>query len=255
MAEPVYTPVIALANVWFAGTGMHVEITGADNIPATGGAVLAINHTSYVDFIFAGLAGKRVGRYTRFMAKQSVFDHWLSGPLMRGMKHIPVDRDAGSASFRAALTALKAGEVVGIFPEATTSRSLTVKELKSGAVRLAQATGTPLLPVAVWGGQRIFSKGGPRGLFRRGAHVLIHVGAPIPTPKKADGEAISVELRSRLQLMLDELQARTPEQPAPGERPWWHPQHLGGSAPTLEEAAALEQAERDEKAARRQAGA
>ncbi len=252
MVEPVYTPVIAVAKLWFATTGMHVEILGAEHIPAVGGAVLAINHTSYVDFIFAGLAGVQVGRFPRFMAKQSVFDHRLSGPLMRGMKHIPVDRDAGSASFRTAMKALKAGEVVGIFPEATTSRSLTVKELKSGAVRLAQATSTPLLPVAVWGGQRLFSKGGPRGLARRGAHVLISVGEPLPTPKGVNGEAISLELRTRLQQMLDELQSRTPEQPAPGERPWWHPQHLGGSAPTLEEAAALEQAEREEKAAKRQ---
>ncbi|GMA86718.1 hypothetical protein GCM10025868_19680 [Angustibacter aerolatus] len=62
------------------------------------------------------------------MAKESVFTNRVSGPLMRGMHHISVDRQAGSASFRAALTALKQGEVVGIFPEATISRSFTVKE-------------------------------------------------------------------------------------------------------------------------------
>ena len=75
------------------------------------------------------------------MAKKSVFDHRVSGPLMRGMRHIPVDRDAGLASYRQALAALKAGEVVGVFPEATISRSFTIKDLKTGAARMAAAAG------------------------------------------------------------------------------------------------------------------
>ena len=76
---------------------------------------------------------------------------------MRAMKHIPVDRDAGAASFATALRSLKQGEIVGVFPEATISRSFERKEFKSGAVRMAQASGAPLLPVVSWGGQRIWS--------------------------------------------------------------------------------------------------
>src|SRR5262249_61060240 len=91
--------------------------------------------------------------------KQSTFTHRLGGPLMRGMHHIPVDRDAGLASYKAALEALKAGEVVGVFPEATISQSFTVKEIKSGAARMAAATGVPLVPVALWGGQPVWAKG------------------------------------------------------------------------------------------------
>jgi 1-acyl-sn-glycerol-3-phosphate acyltransferase len=172
------------------------------------------------------------------MAKESVFRHWVSGPLMRGMHHIPVDRAAGSASYRQALTALKHGEVVGIFPEATISRSFTVKEMKSGAVRLAQASGTPLVPVAVWGGQRMFTSGRPRRLLSRGRHVLVSVGEPIPAPKGANGDELTALLRQRLQAQLEELQRRTPEQPAPGDDAWWHPAHLGGTAPTPEQARA-----------------
>src|SRR6476469_10527620 len=230
---------------------MTVTVTGAERIPRTGGAVLASNHVSYLDFIFAGLAGVNAERYVRFMAKQGVFDNAVAGPLMRGMHHIPVDREAGSASFRAALAALKQGEVVGIFPEATISRSFTVKELKSGAVRLAQASGTPLIPVTVWGGQRMFSKGVPRQLTRRGTHVLIDVGEPIPVPKGADGDALAAELRTRLQQMLEDQQRRTPEQPRVGEDAWWHPAHLGGRAPTLEQAQALDDADRAARAARK----
>ena len=251
MTEPVYAPVVAACRLWFAAAGMRVEVTGAQHIPRTGGAVVASNHVSYLDFIFAGLAGVHAHRYVRFMAKQAVFDNPAAGPLMRGMKHIPVDRDAGSASFRTALSALRAGEVVGIFPEATISRSFTVKDLKSGAVRLAQASGTPLVPVAVWGGQRMLSKGVRRRLSRRGTHVLIAVGEPIPVPKGADGEALAEVLRTCLQDMLTELQLRSREQPRAGEDAWWHPAGLGGSAPTPEQAMALDDADRVARERRR----
>ena len=246
----MYAPVVALCRTAFRALGMTVTVTGADRIPASGGAVLASNHVSYLDFVLAGLAGVHARRYVRFMAKQGVFDNPVAGPLMRGMKHIPVDRDAGSTSFRTALSALKQGEVVGIFPEATISRSFTVKELKSGAVRLAQASGTPLVPVTVWGGQRMFSKGVPRQLTRRGTHVLIDVGEPIPVPKGGDGDALAALLRDRLQAMLEDQQRRTPEQPRLGEDAWWHPAHLGGRAPTPEQAQALDDAERAARAAR-----
>ena len=251
VTDLVYPPVIAAIKTWFRVMGMSVTVTGAEHIPRTGGAVLASNHVSYLDFIFAGLAGVQVGRYTRFMAKEAVFRHRVSGPLMRGMHHIPVDREAGMASFRQALGALKAGEVVGIFPEATISRSFTVKEMKSGAVRLAQASGTPLVPVAVWGSQRLFTTGRPKDFTSRGRHILISVGEPIPAPKKADGDELTAVLRARLQSLLDDLQRRTPEQPAPSEDAWWHPAHLGGTAPTPEQARADKQAEAEAEAERR----
>ena len=244
MADLVYPPVIGLCRTAFVALGMSVEVIGAENVPRTGGAVLASNHVSYLDFIFVGYAGWKSKRLTRFMAKDAVFRDRIGGPLMRGMHHIPVDREAGSASFRAAMQAVKAREVVGIFPEATISRSFTVKDIKSGAVRLAQVTGAPLIPVAVWGGQRMFTKGRPKDLLSRGRHVLISVGEPIEAPRRADGDELTATLRRRMQELLDDLQARTPEQPAPGEDAWWHPAHLGGTAPTPEEAAALDAAER-----------
>ena len=141
-------------------------------MPATGGAVMAVNHTGYLDFAFAGLAARPAGRLVRFMAKEQVFRHPVSGPLMRGMHHIPVDRDAGAASYRAAVAALKAGEIVGVFPEATISRSFELKEFKSGAVRMAAAAGVPLLPTVIWGSQRIWTKGLPRRLGRTRTPVV-----------------------------------------------------------------------------------
>ncbi|GAB3678884.1 lysophospholipid acyltransferase family protein [Angustibacter aerolatus] len=250
MADLVYPPVIGALKTYFALTGMKVHVHGAEHIPAQGPAVIASTHTSYLDFVFAGLAGVHVGRLTRFMAKESVFTNRVSGPLMRGMHHISVDRQAGSASFRAALTALKQGEVVGIFPEATISRSFTVKELKSGAVRMAQVGKAPLVPVAVWGGQRLMTKGRPPKLAQRGRSILINVGAPIDVPRSVDGDELTALLRTRMQELLDDAQARTPDQPRPGEDAWWHPAHLGGTAPTPAEAAAMDASDREDRIAR-----
>src|SRR5258705_12315198 len=98
---------------------------------------------------------------------------------MRGMRQIAADRDGGMASYKAALTALKGGEVVGVFPEATISQSFTVKDLKSGAARMAGATGTPLVPMVLWGTQRFWTKGRPRDLTQRGVPITIKVGEPL----------------------------------------------------------------------------
>ena len=99
--------------------------------------LLAVNHIGYVDFIYGGLAANPSGRKVRFMAKRELFDHRLTGPLMRSLHHIEVDRADGEASLRTACDYLGAGEAVGIFPEATISRALELKEFKTGAVRIA----------------------------------------------------------------------------------------------------------------------
>ena len=137
---------------------------------------MAINHTGYFDFAYAGLAARPSGRLVRFMAKDEVFRHRISGPLMRGMHHIPVDRDAGAASFRAAVAALKGGEIVGVFPEATISRSFELKEFKTGAVRMAAAAGVPLLPTVIWGSQRVWTKDHPKRLGRTRIPIVLSVG-------------------------------------------------------------------------------
>jgi len=249
--ELVYPPVIGAARLMFRALDLQITVTGAEHVPSTGGAVLASNHVSYLDFIFCGLAGVERKRLTRFMAKQEVFAHRISGPLMRGMHHIPVDRAAGAASFQAAGDALRAGEVVGVFPEATISRSFTVKEMKTGAVRLAQGSGAPLVPVALWGGQRLFTKDLPRDFRTRGRPLTIMVGEPMAAPPDEDPAPLTAALRTRMQELLDHAQKSHPDQPAPGEDAPWHPAHLGGTAPTPERARELDAAEQAERAARR----
>ncbi|WP_067508126.1 1-acyl-sn-glycerol-3-phosphate acyltransferase [Actinoplanes sp. TFC3] len=232
--EIVYPPVVGLAKTMFRVLDMRIQIVGAQHIPTSGGAVLASNHVSYLDFIFCGLAAQPAKRLVRFMAKKSVFDHRVSGPLMRGMRHIPVDRTAGSAAFQEAETALRKGEVVGVFPEATISESFTVKALKSGAARLAQSAGVPLLPMAVWGPHRLWTKGHPKDLTKRHVPVLIKVGEPLAVPPEVTADAITLQLRQRLSVLLEQAQKDYPEKPSGPQEQWWMPAHLGGTAPRPE---------------------
>ena len=253
MAEPTYTPIIALAKLVFRGLGLRFTITGAEHVPRTGGAVMAINHVGYLDFTFAGLAAQPAGRLVRFMAKKEVFDHRVSGPLMRGMKHIPVDRHGVPAdSYAAAVAALRSGEIVGVFPEATISLSYELKEFKTGAVRMAREAGVPLLPCVIWGSQRVFTKGRPKDLTR-GTPIRIVVGeAFLPDPAQ-DPAVVTAELKRRMQLLLDEAQATYAGGPRTPDDTWWIPARLGGTAPTVEQARVLVEAQDAERRARRAA--
>jgi 1-acyl-sn-glycerol-3-phosphate acyltransferase len=169
------------------------------------------------------------------MAKSVVFDHWFSGRFMRAMQHIPVDRKAGTAAFEAAVRALKDGEVVGVFPEATISTSFTVKDLKAGAARMAVDAGVPLIPAAVWGGQRVATRG--RVHFRRDVPVLVLLGEPLTPEPGERPQSLLRRTRAAMEVLLDQAQRTYPEQPAGPDDRWWLPAHLGGTAPTPEEAA------------------
>lgn len=247
--EPVYGSAIAATRLLWRVQGLKFNVTGVDHLPATGGAVIAINHTSYFDFTFAGLPAyeQGLGRKVRFMAKQEVFDHRITGPLMRGMRHIPVDRSSGAPSFDAAVQVLKDGELVGVYPEATISRSFELKEFKSGAARMAIAADVPIIPHIVWGAQRIWTKDHPKKMWRPKVPISVAVGEPIQ-PTLAPTELTAL-LRSRMQHLLEQVQDSYGPHP-PGE--FWVPHRLGGGAPTLAEAAELDAAELAERAARRQ---
>ena len=250
MRDLTYPPIIVTAKTAFRLLGQRFQMTGTEHVPTSGGVLLAYNHIGYVDFIYGGLAANPSGRLVRFMAKREIFDHRWTGPLMRSLHHIEVDRGEGLASYHTAVDYLKAGEAVGIFPEATISRSMELKEFKTGAVRIAAAAGVPVVPVILWGTQRMMTKGHPRD-FARGKTISIKVGEPmVPTGDDPAGD--TVELRRRMSEMLSEAIRDYPadEQP-PGS--WWVPVSHGGTAPTPEEALLLDQAEKRERAAKRAA--
>ena len=243
MAELVYPPVIGIARALFAFQGLRFDLRGTEHVPRRGGAVMAINHVGYLDFTFAGFAAIPADRLVRFMAKEEVFRHRLAGPLMRGMHHIPVDRAAGAGSYRAAVEALRGGEIVGVFPEATISRSFELKDFKAGAARMAAEAGVPLLPTVIWGSQRVWTKGRPKRLGRTRTPISVWVGEPLGVPDVHDAAAVTAELRDRMEVLLHEAQDAYPDRPATDDERWWLPSRLGGTAPTPDEAHAMDREE------------
>jgi 1-acyl-sn-glycerol-3-phosphate acyltransferase len=181
------------------------------------------------------------------MAKKEVFDNKTSGPIMRALKHIPVDRAAGADSYKAAVDFLRRGELVGVYPEATISRSFEIKEFKSGAARMAIEANVPIIPVVIWGAQRVWTKGFPKRLGRTNTPISIAVGEPIQPFEPA--AELTAKLHATMTTMLADLQQGY-DHPA-GE--YWVPARLGGSAPTLDEANKMDAADAEAKAQSRRA--
>jgi len=232
MTDRVYPGVILVVRLLWKYLGLRFIIKGEENIPRSGGAILAINHVGYLDFAISGTAALPAKRYVRYMAKKQIFDNKIAGPLMRGMHHISVDRNSGSASFVTALRALKAGEIVGIFPEATISKSFEIKSMKSGAARLAIGANVPVIPTIVWGSQRIWTKGRKRDFRRNKFPISIYVGEPLVFTRETEVESAERQIKSALEKLLRKVQDEYPDE---HRGQWWAPARLGGSAPTLEE--------------------
>lgn len=254
--EPFYGRlIIPFAKLWMRRMQhLTVEIQHPERIPATGGAVLAVNHTGYWDFVFGGIpAAYQGGRLVRFMAKKEIWDNPVAGPAMSGCKHIPVDRADGAASVKEATERAAGGELIGIFPEATISRSFEIKEVKDGAARIAHEAGVPLIPVVIWGSQRIWTKGRKPIWRLKKAELIVSVREPVEVTE--DAKASAQRLHDAMATGLDEVRARYDELYGPfpeGEN--WMPVSLGGSAPSLDEATVKDREDarkrREERAAR-----
>ncbi len=238
--EWVYRAVVRVGLVVCGIFGFRFDLQGLDNLPATGGAVLAINHVSYFDFVFTALAARHRGRLVRFLAKKAVFDSRVAGGAMAAMGHIPVDRGNGADAYARAVDALRAGELVGVFPESTISRSFVPRPLKSGAARMAMAAGVPLVPVVTWGGQRVWTVG-RRPRFERRVPVTVVVDTPIAVGRDDTVEEVTDRLAERLSSLVDQTAVGYPDRTA-GRGAWWMPQRLGGTAPTPAQADEAERA-------------
>jgi 1-acyl-sn-glycerol-3-phosphate acyltransferase len=241
MVEPTFRTLEILAQLAVLASGSRITYRGEENIPEHGGAVVAINHTSYVDFLPAALAVRRRGRRLRFMIKSEMQQVKVVNFLIKHTRTIPVDRDAGADAYAVAVQRLREGELVGVYPEATISRSFELKDFKTGAARMAIEANVPIVPVIVWGAQRIWTKDHPRHVGRKKLPITVQVGAPVRAA--TDIESTNAALRESMTTLLHQAQQRYPH-PAGA---YWVPRRLGGGAPTLAEAA---QIEADEVAAR-----
>ncbi|MCB0929341.1 MAG: 1-acyl-sn-glycerol-3-phosphate acyltransferase [Mycobacterium sp.] len=246
--EPVYRSLEVACTLGLRAVGSKLTLSGLANIPSEGGAVVAINHTSYIDWLPAAMATKPSRRPLRFMIKAEMKDVPGVNFLITRSKTIPVDRSAGAGAYAVAVDNLRAGELVAVYPEATISRSFELKEFKSGAARMALEAQVPIVPMIVWGSHRMWTKDHPRRLGRHKIPIAVAVGEPIaPTGSVAELDATLYTSMARL---LDEVIETYPY--SPGAH--WIPARLGGSAPTPERAAELDAAEEAERARRRAQG-
>jgi 1-acyl-sn-glycerol-3-phosphate acyltransferase len=245
MAEPTFRTLEILAQLIVLATGSRITYIGEENIPDRGGAVIAINHTSYVDFLPAALAMKRRHRRMRFMIKAEMQKVKVINFLIKRTKTIPVDRGAGAGAYALAVQRLREGEIVGVYPEATISRSFELKEFKTGAARMGRDADVPIVPVIVWGAQRIWTKDHPRHIGRKKVPITVAVGPPVRAAE--DISVTEAELRKAMTTLLHRAQRDYPH-PAGA---YWGPHRLGGGAPTLTEAARIEAEEAAARAAHR----
>ncbi|OBH41284.1 lysophospholipid acyltransferase family protein [Mycobacterium mantenii] len=245
MVEPTFRALELLAHLAVKATGTRITYSGEEQIPERGGAVVAINHTSYVDFLPAALAVYRRGRRLRFMIKAEMQQVKPVNFLIKHTRTIPVDRGAGAGAYAVAVQRLREGELVGVYPEATISRSFELKEFKSGAARMATEAEVPIVPVIVWGAQRIWTKDHPRNVGRAKIPITVQVGAPLSA--REDIAQTDAALRDVMTTLLHRAQQHEPGEPGA----YWMPHRLGGGAPTPAEAARIEATEAAARSAKR----
>jgi 1-acyl-sn-glycerol-3-phosphate acyltransferase len=213
----------------FRAARIDLRVDGLEHLPAGGSGIVAANHIGYLDFAFVMLGPPRPRREVRFLARGDLFERPLVGAALRSLGQIPVHehRDP-AAAMASAEQVLAAGGLVGLHPEATVNPTFLPIRAKSGAVRLAQRTGAPLIPCAVWGSQRLLTKWRPARWPDRGIPVRVRYGAPF-TPPAGPAAVGNRELMARITTLVTELVA---EEGAPAGS-WWVPAELGGGAPRL----------------------
>jgi putative phosphoserine phosphatase/1-acylglycerol-3-phosphate O-acyltransferase len=196
------------------------DIQGVETIPRAGGVIVVANHRSYFDMATLALVAQRINRPVRFLAKQEMFEVAVVGWMLKAIGGIPVDRGSGSGEpLRAAEASLRAGEVVVVLPEGTIPRGEAafdpVLHGKTGAARLAAATGAPVVPIGLWGTERVWPRASrlPNVI---GVHdVTVVVGPAVPLGF-ADAVADTEAIMTAIAALLPE-EARTLEEPTPEE--------------------------------------
>lgn len=140
---------------WFFSSVFHAEIMGRENMPQEGGVILAANHMSNWDPPFLATF---IIRPVSYMAKQELFQIPVFNSIIRSCHAFPVKRGAADrGALKAAMTELKAGKCVGLFPEGTRSKDGKIHKAESGVALIAAMTKVPVVPAAIIGTDKIFS--------------------------------------------------------------------------------------------------
>ena len=220
-AEPLYRFTKTFLKLpillWF-----NWRFEGLEYIPRQGPVIVAANHISYFDPLAHGYFLISAKRHPRFLAKIEMFNNKIIGPVLRGMRHIPVRRGSGDhGPVEFGLKALREGDMVMIYPESTitTNPDFSPMKGKSGIGRIALASGAPVIPLAVWGSAPVWQKGGRKNRnFKYGRPIWVKAGPPLDFSRfegrKDDPAAIrevTDEVMAQLSLLVDDLRSRYPK--------------------------------------------
>jgi 1-acyl-sn-glycerol-3-phosphate acyltransferase len=160
----------------------HTWIDG-EKIPATGGCIVAINHISHLDPLLSAHFVYDHGRLPRYLAKSSLFTNKALGGFLHAAGQIPVERLSRNAAgaFDAAVSAVRAGECIVVYPEGTLSRdpALWPMKGKTGAARIALETGCPVIPVGQWGAHEILPPYTKTPHLWPRKHITMKAGDPV----------------------------------------------------------------------------
>lgn len=226
----------------------RVRTEGLEHVPREGGAVITWNHTSQVDFLLTLWdVYRQLDRPCRYVALRELWSSKLFGWVPRFADAVPVDRASDGDRDRAladAVQALRDGHLVLVAPEGGISPSLEPMPWRTGAVRMAQLAGVPVIPSVSWGTHRLVTTGHRFSPWRAlRIPVSVRFGVPVAVPADADPVAVTQQLHATTTTMLHEVQAAYPDGAPAGA--WWVPARLGGGAPDHATALAARQAARD----------
>lgn len=182
---------------------------GSEFIPQSGGAIVVCNHISYLDPLTFTHFLYNNGRAPRYLGKKAIFDVPIIGWIIKAAGQIPVERESKGASqaFASAIAALRAGHLVGIYPEGTLTRDENLWPMtgKTGAARLALMTGVPLIPCASWGPQKVIPRYGKRiKLFPR-TKVSVIAGTPVDLSPWQGRESDPIALEEATNHVMDRM--------------------------------------------------
>jgi 1-acyl-sn-glycerol-3-phosphate acyltransferase len=193
----------------------------------------------------ASIAALERKRRLRFMIKAEMAEVKAVNYAIKHLGLIPVDRTMGHDAYAVAVQRMRQGEIVGLHPEATISRSYELREFKSGAARMALEAQVPIIPMIVWGAHRIWPKDHPKKLVRNKIPITVAVGPGLPP--RGDAEQLNAVLRQAMNSLLYRVQE---EYPHP-EGEYWVPRRLGGDAPSQDVSRQLRIAELAERLKKR----
>jgi putative phosphoserine phosphatase / 1-acylglycerol-3-phosphate O-acyltransferase len=196
---------------------VRIDVDGIEQIPREGPCIIASNHRSYLDGLVLAALGSRRGRKLRFLGKREVFEAPVVGHVARAAGQIPVDRGSGSLRpVRDALDALDRGEAVAILPQGTIPRGEAFFEPRLrgriGIARLAIASGAPVIPVALWGTERIWPRAARvPDLAALKSTVHARIGEPIYLKVPGGDEDDLATLEASTQEVMDRIAELLPE--------------------------------------------